>query len=172
MIVSPTYGVGPYDHTGRFSWWVDRISQGGVVGCQGPAGNPMQPIDARDRASWIVGPAERRIPGTFHSCSPEPPWSSGDMLTAIGSALDADAEFSRLDPDDVVAAPFPLGTPEAEAVLVLSRAAARASGLPPRPFAETVRDTAARMVTADWRRDGAGVEPDGEARLPAASTGA
>ncbi len=171
-IVRPTYVVGPHDHTGRFTWWVDRISRGGAVACPGPADHPMQLIDARDQASWVVGLAERRVSGAFHSCSPEPPWSFRDMLEGIRSALDADAELRWLDPHDVGSAPFPLWAPEAEGVLALSPAAARATGLSPRPFAETVRDTAAWMASAPWRPDGVGVDADDEARLLAASEGA
>ena len=171
MIVRPTYVVGPFDHTGRFARWVDRIARGGMVACPGPAGNPMQLIDARDQASRVVGLAERRIPGAIHSCSPEPPWSFGDMLAGIRLALSADAEFRWRDPAEVGSAPFSLWTPEAEGVLALSPAAARATGLSPRPFVETVRDTAAWMVTADWHRDGVGGDSDDEARLLTASTG-
>ena len=172
VIVRPSFVVGPHDPSGRFTWWVDRISRGGVVACPGPADNPMQLIDARDQASWVVGLAERRVGGAFHSCSPEPPWSFRDMVEGIRSALDADAEFRWLDADDVGGAPFPLCTRDAEGVLALSSAAALGTGLSPRPFADTVRDTADWMSTADWRREGVGVDPDDEARLLAASTGA
>ena len=112
MTVRPTYVVGPFDHTGRFARWVDRIARGGMVACPGPAGNPMQLIDARDQASRVVGLAERRIPGAIHSCSPEPSWSFGDMLAGIRLALSTDAEFRWRDPAEVGSAPFSLWTPK------------------------------------------------------------
>ncbi len=27
-IVRPTYVAGPYDHTRRFTWWVERVARG------------------------------------------------------------------------------------------------------------------------------------------------
>ncbi len=172
VVVRPTYVVGPYDSTGRFTWWVDRLSRGGVVACPGPGDNPMQLIDARDQASWVVGLAEGKARGAFHACSPEPPWSFRDMLEGIRSALGVDAELRWLDPGEVDGAPFPLWGPDPAGVMALSPAAARATGLWPRPFAETVRETAAWMKTADWRRDGVGVDPEVEARLLTASSAA
>lgn len=167
-IVRPTYVVGPYDQSGRFTWWVDRIARGGLVACPGPADNPMQVIDARDQATWVLGLAEQRISGAFHSCSPEPPWSFGDMLEEIRAALDSDAELRWVSPDLVGDAPYPLWSPAPEGLMALSPAAARATGLSPRPFAETVRDTAAWMRAAAWHKDGVGVDPDHEAGLLAA----
>ena len=63
-IVRPTYVAGPYDHTGRFTWWVERIARGGRVLAPGPADNPFQVIDARD-PRCVLRPARprRRCPG-------------------------------------------------------------------------------------------------------------
>jgi len=37
VIVRPTYVVGPLDYSGRFTYWVRRIAQGGEVLSPGPA---------------------------------------------------------------------------------------------------------------------------------------
>jgi 2'-hydroxyisoflavone reductase len=165
LVVRPTYVVGPDDYTGRFTWWVDRISRGGEVACPGPAENPMQLVDARDQAEWIVGVTESRATGDFHVCTPAPPWSFRDMLEGIRDALVSGAELRWVPADAVGDAPFPLWGPEPEGVLALDPGAALATGLKARPFAETVRETASWMAGSDWRQPGVGVDPDTEARL-------
>ncbi len=54
--------------------------------------------------------------------------------------------------------------------MALDNAAALATGLTPRPFAETVRDTFAWMQTAAWRREGVGVDAGTESRILAAAS--
>ncbi|MEV7007248.1 NAD-dependent epimerase/dehydratase family protein [Streptosporangium sp. NPDC051022] len=110
LVVRPTYVIGPHDHTGRFTYWVNRIARGGEVLAPGDPSDPIQVIDGRDMASWIIGmlekagdtsardgvaPAGAEIaagtgggsgtagPGTFHAVSPAPPFSFGDMLETI-----------------------------------------------------------------------------------------
>jgi len=52
-----------------------------------------------------------------------------------------------------------------ENALALDPAAARRTGLSPQPIAETVKDTYDWMQTADWRRDGVGLDAETEQRL-------
>ena len=52
--------VGPYDPTGRFTYWPHRIARGGDVLVPGPAWRPVQLVDVRDLAAWIVRSAEER----------------------------------------------------------------------------------------------------------------
>ncbi|MFD0885082.1 NAD-dependent epimerase/dehydratase family protein, partial [Streptosporangium algeriense] len=87
LVVRPTYVIGPHDHTGRFTYWVNRIAEGGEVLAPGDPTDPIQVIDARDLASWIVALLDRPSgpddPRVFHVVSPAPPYSFGDMLEAI-----------------------------------------------------------------------------------------
>lgn len=69
-VVRPTYVIGPYDYTDRFTYWVRRTSQGGEVLAPGDAEDPIQVIDARDMATWIVGLAENDVAGTLHAGEP------------------------------------------------------------------------------------------------------
>ena len=79
--------IGPYDRTYRFTWWVDRIARGGTVLAPGDPGDPIQLIDARDQAAWIVSLLERSIIGTFHAVSPAPPFGFGQMLETIAAEV-------------------------------------------------------------------------------------
>ncbi|MEO8330179.1 MAG: NAD-dependent epimerase/dehydratase family protein, partial [Candidatus Nanopelagicales bacterium] len=54
LIVRPTYVVGPYDYTHRFTYWVERIAAGGAVLAPGPRDYGIQVIDARDQAAWTI----------------------------------------------------------------------------------------------------------------------
>lgn len=144
LIIRPTYVIGPDDHTMRFPTWVERIAAGGMVECPGPASNPMQYIDARDQARFVVDQLERDATGTFHCAAP--PITFGAMLEGIASALQSDAQLVWRNPDDLVGreAEFPLWSgSEATTMLQMNPAAALNAGLHIRPFAETVQDTAA-----------------------------
>lgn len=86
-IVRPTYVVGPWDHTQRFTHWVRRLSEGGEVLGPGDPGDPIQVIDARDLGRFVVDLLEADAAGTFHAVTPEPPYSFGDLLDDIASVV-------------------------------------------------------------------------------------
>jgi 2'-hydroxyisoflavone reductase len=170
-IVRPTYVVGPHDPTARFTWWVDRIGRGGRILCPAPGDSPMQLIDGRDQGAWIVGLLESRTAGAFHPCSPTPPWGFADMVEAIAKALGVDIAPVWIEADALLAEGLdggiiPLWSEGAyEQVLALDGSAALRTGLTPRPLADTIRDTRDWMATAEWGRDGSGLDPDREAEL-------
>ncbi len=79
-IVRPGLIVGPYDPTDRFSYWPRRISRGGDVLAPGSPTSPLQFIDVRDLATFILLLAEQDRPGTYNA--------TGKMIT-FGSFLGA-----------------------------------------------------------------------------------
>jgi 2'-hydroxyisoflavone reductase len=172
-VVRPTYVVGPWDHSGRFTWWVDRIARGGDVLCPGPPYAAMQVIDARDLASWTISLAEHQVSGAFHAASPAPPFSMRDLLDTTAAAVAppatslvwADADF--LTASGVDGRSLPLWAEGAdENVMALDTSAAQSAGLSPRTLSETVVDTWAWMRTQDSPlRPQVGLEPDREAEL-------
>ncbi len=147
-VVRPTYVIGPHDHTGRFTWWVRRIARGGDVLAAGPYDAPMQVIDARDQAEWTVKLAEEATSGTFNSISPTPPYGFGDLLDATVRAVGpSDTNLVWPDPSWLkeqgqTYQTMPLWTEgEREWTLAADPTRAFASGLAPRPLAETIADT-------------------------------
>ena len=62
--------VGPHDPTGRFTYWPHRIARGGDVLVPGPAWRPVQFVDVRDLAEWIVVAAGERLSGPFNATGP------------------------------------------------------------------------------------------------------
>jgi 2'-hydroxyisoflavone reductase len=71
--------VGPHDPTGRFTYWPHRIARSGDVLVPGPAWRPVQLVDVRDLASWIVIAAEQKLSGAFNATGP----------TTMGAVVDA-----------------------------------------------------------------------------------
>jgi 2'-hydroxyisoflavone reductase len=57
-VVRPGYIVGPGDPSDRFTYWPVRISRGGEVVAPGSPDDPLQWIDVRDLAEWLVKLAE------------------------------------------------------------------------------------------------------------------
>lgn len=171
-IIRPTYVIGPYDRSYRFTWWVDRLARGGQVLAPGHPDDPIQLIDARDQGSWIVSLLERSITGTFHAVNPAPPFGFGQMLAEIAAEVAPsgtdlvwlDSEFLVDQGVDGMALPlWAEGDSEGVNLSAASPAAAFAAGLAPRPLRQTVADIrASEPVPA---RPGVGLPPDREAEL-------
>jgi 2'-hydroxyisoflavone reductase len=149
LVIRPTYVVGPRDHTHRFTYWVNRIAEGGRVVAPDIPGYQIQVIDGRDQARWIIELLERGDAGTFHTVSPPPPFTFADMLNTIVDAVGpAGTEIVPVSPEFLVKhgvgnSDLPLWYPGDEAVHGLSCDPSRAvaHGFSTRPLAETVRET-------------------------------
>lgn len=68
LIVRSGLLVGPYDPTDRLTYWVRRIAKGGTI--LAPAAPPVQCIDARDLARWVVRMVERQATGVYNATGP------------------------------------------------------------------------------------------------------
>jgi len=173
LLVRPTYVVGPDDYTWRFPWWVQRIATGGEVLAPGPADDPAQVIDGRDQGEWMVRLLEDGRAGAFHAVSPPPPFTWGELLSAVADAVaPSGTTLTWVDPDwlrerGLGEAEFPLwagGSGEA-AYSAADPAKAYASGLAPRPLADTARDTLAWVREQGGAAQGAGISPEREVAL-------
>ena len=92
-LVRPGYIVGPGDPTDRFTYWPVRISRGGEVLAPGGKADPLQWIDVRDLAEWLVTLAENGTAGTFNAIGPPNPARWGDVLQACVDAAASDAKL-------------------------------------------------------------------------------
>jgi len=151
--------VGPCDYTDRFPYWVRRLADGGDVLVPDAADQPLQLIDARDAAAWILEAIARDASGPFNLTGPAEPLTFGGCLDAIQSALAASARripvpAAFLAEQKVTPwSELPLWVPEVDGFLSVSLARALASGLRYRPLATTIRDT------SDWIRESGGRLP-------------
>lgn len=149
LLVRPTYVVGPDDYTWRFPWWVARIARGGEVPVPGPADSPMQVIDARDMGAWMVQLLEGGRRGAYHAVSPAPGFTWGRLLEQVVEAVGPEGtRLTWVEPaavEAIEAGPgaLPLWSGGERDVWVMAADPSRAyaTGLSPRPLADTIRDT-------------------------------
>ncbi len=166
FIPRPGLIVGPWDPTGRFTYWPERIAEGGQVLVPAPPSASAQMIDGRDLAAWIVRAAEMRLAGTYNAVDRATTRSSlfetcVDVSGAATELVWVDGEFLATNEiAEWMELPLWLLDEEHQGMLSIDPAAAFAAGLETRPLAETVRDT------LDWVRAGDGPEdpPAGLAR--------
>jgi len=173
LIVRPGLIVGPHDPTGRFSWWPHRVQAGGELLAPGDPATPVQFIDVRDLAAWMLLQAEGGTRGVFNLNGPLQPIGMGTLLEAARDTLNPQAQLTWVDEAFVLAqgvAPWsdmPVWIPKADAAMhTLSVAAAAAKGLTIRPLADTLRDTAQWLRAEQGRA--VGLAPEKEAAVLAA----
>ncbi|MEU4116792.1 NAD-dependent epimerase/dehydratase family protein [Kitasatospora sp. NPDC028055] len=147
LLVRPTYVIGPQDYTHRFDHWVQRIARGGEVLAPGRPDAPLQVVDARDLADWMLDLLTKGATGAYHAATP-PPFTMGDLLDAIASAVaPAGTTLTWVDDDFLLtsgiqdrALPLWSADPLRRATNTADPAAALATGLRLRPVADTARD--------------------------------
>ena len=174
LIVRPGLIVGPGDRTGRFSYWPWRALAGGEILVPDVSGDaPIQLIDVRDLADWVVRAVEAGASGPFNATGPHDGRACGwpEVLDAcIDAARRRGGSPLRFVPVGEAflleqgVAPWnelPLWVPSSDpdhlgfARVDCSRAVG--AGLVTRPLAETVDavlDEFATLVDDDPRRRG------------------
>lgn len=177
-IIRPCYIVGPDDPTGRFTYWPVRFHRGGEVAVPGNPSDPIQVIDVRDLAAWLVLLVEKGTMGTFNACGPDKRLSWGRVVEACQKAGTKDAKPLWLPVDFLEqqkAPEFPIWAPYAgdtRGVHTWSNARALKAGLAFRPVERTVQDTLAWYLAQEKVEKGrtklAGPTADEEAKLIAA----
>ena len=149
LVNRPGLIVGPHDPTGRFTWWLQRLQRGGTVLAPGEPTTPVQFIDARDAAAWMLLQAERATTGVFNLTGPAQALTIGGLLEAARDTLNPAAslhwvgEQFLLDQGVAPWSDLPVWLPQAQAGLHgVNIARALASGLQCRPLVRTLQDTA------------------------------
>jgi nucleoside-diphosphate-sugar epimerase len=153
---------GPHDNVFRLPWWVRRIAAGGRVPAPGDPDRPVQLVDARDLATFLLDLAEQRIAGAFNGTAPAGEQAMGEVLDAAVAATGSDGELvwipdAKLQAAEVDAwVELPLWLPAAEypGTWTVGTERAQAAGLRCRPVADTIADVCA------WLRDGGEAELD------------
>jgi 2'-hydroxyisoflavone reductase len=156
LVARPGLLVGPHDPTDRFTWWVQRMQRARAddrdadVLAPGDPAAPVQCIDCRDAAAWMLLQAECGTIGTFNVDGPAQPITMGDFLSVARDTLAPQAQLTWVDEAFLLArevAPWsdlPLWLPQASSAMhQVSVARALATGLQCRPMVRTIADTAA-----------------------------
>jgi 2'-hydroxyisoflavone reductase len=183
FVVRPGLIVGPWDPTGRFTYWPARASAGGDVLAPALPDAPAQVIDARDLAAWIVQAAESQLSGTFNAV--DRATTRLALLEACVRVSGAGAKLVWVDSNFLVEQgvgewmelPLWLNDPGYAGMLSIDPSPAFAAGLATRALEETIGDTLAWVASGDAPADPpAGLARDKEravldawARAPASS---
>jgi 2'-hydroxyisoflavone reductase len=99
LIVRPGLIVGPGDESDRFTYWPVRVERGGEVMAPGNPTDPVQLIDARDLAEWIIRMAEQGATGSYNATGPKNKLGIGGMLDGIKKATKSNAQFTWVPAD-------------------------------------------------------------------------
>src|SRR6478752_3688725 len=99
LIIRPGLIVGPRDETDRFTYWPVRIDRGGEVLAPGEQSDPVQFIDGRDLAEWVIRMVEQRQTGIYNATGPDKTLGVGGMLDGIKAALKSGATFRWVTED-------------------------------------------------------------------------
>jgi len=150
LIIRPGLIVGPHDPSDRFTYWPVRMADGGEVLAPGNPGSPVQFVDVRDLAAWMLDMAERKQTGTYNATGPDYSLSMGALLQACQDSVGSDAELTWV-PDGFILAhdikpwtelplwiPAEAGMPGIDAV---DCSRAFNEGLRFRPPGDTISDT-------------------------------
>ncbi len=166
--------LGPYENIGRLPWWLGRTARGGPVLAPGPRDLPLQYVDVRDLAEWILLAAERELSGPYNLVSPQGHTTMGELLDACVRVTGGAAELRWTEPEVILEAGIepwtelpvwvPPGSDLYDALHSADVSRAVGAGLVCRPVEETVADT------WRWLQDLGGMAPQRPDRPRWAST--
>ena len=147
--VHPYLVVGPYDATGRFSYWLTRIAAGGRVLAPAIQQQQCKFIDVRDLGAFIVTLAERAAGGAYCVAGPREPVTFGDVIDTVSRMSGSKAEIvwapeEFLHEYGVIPwTEMPLWPGDERAHLYVNNTKALGTGLELRILEETIVDTLA-----------------------------
>jgi 2'-hydroxyisoflavone reductase len=155
-----------------------RVARGGEVLAPGDGEDPVQFIDVKDLAAFILGLVESKVTGVFNATGPTSTLSMRGLLEACKQANGGDATFTWVDAaflEQQKVSPWrdmpvwiPRSDAEAGGIGRVSNAQALARGLTFRPLVDTARDTLAWFKTQPPERQEklrAGISPEREREL-------
>lgn len=173
--------VGPHDESDRFTYWVARCARGGRMLAPGDPSEPMQFIDVRDVAAFVVRVVEGRKSGVLNVTGIPGAVTFGTLLEHACRAAGTQPEIVWLDREAIALTgleqwkDIPLWIEDAAFMrkfneLVVDRALR--AGLTLRPLDDTIVDTLtwARTLPSDYEMKH-GMTPEREAEALALAVG-
>lgn len=176
-ILRPGLIVGPWDPTGRFSYWCERAMRGGKYVAPLPSDRIVQFVDARDVARFVARVIDRDTGGTFNVVGPGEATTMGGLVDTCERAAKARGapagEPVWCDPTFLLErgvepwSDLPLWLPgdDMRGMLEVDRGKADAAGFELRPVLETVRATMDWLTAHPEFTARAGLTPEREAEL-------
>jgi 2'-hydroxyisoflavone reductase len=151
LLPRPGLILGPRENIGRLPWWLRRIAAGGDVLAPGRPQRPLQYVDVRDLAAWLLNAIRDGLTGPVNLVSEPGHATMGELLEACLRCTGSNAQL-RWTPEELLVQYFiepwtelPCWVPELAPTMLGHLAAgverAMATGLRCRPVTETVEDT-------------------------------
>jgi 2'-hydroxyisoflavone reductase len=150
--------VGRYDQSGRYAYWANRLARGGET-LAAPEDSPVQFIDVRDLAEWILNAVEKNVTGAFNA--------TGDSVTTktflheSAKSVSQPSTFTHVSDKfllDEHVAPYtglPLWLPkEYDAMSRIDCVKAKQNGLTTRSLGDTMLDTSRWFFAEPTERQG------------------
>ena len=156
--IRPGLIVGPRDQTGRFTYWPNRMRRGGEVLAPGTGDDPIQYIDARDLAQWLIRVIEHHHVGVYNALGPNDAPTMKSVLADCKTAAQSDAFMTWVNAaflEEHAVAPWselPVWIPPQGEYAGFGRmnvSKAVRDGLVFRPVIDTARDTLSWLDTLD-----------------------
>lgn len=173
LCIRPGLIVGPGDTTDRFTYWPVRLDRGGEVLAPGEPDAPVQIIDARDLARFVVHCVEQRTVGVMNATGPANRLEMQQMVA--GCRIDpTSAQLTWVSSEFLLQqgvkpwSDIPLWIPDSPDMRGFARISSQraiAAGLDFRALEETARDTRAWFKARADQTLRAGLSPQREADL-------
>ncbi|MEU8243431.1 NAD-dependent epimerase/dehydratase family protein [Actinoplanes missouriensis] len=172
--------LGPHEDVGRLPWWLRRLQRGGPTLAPGPRDLPLQYIDVRDLAAFVLDAAAAGRTGPYTVVSESGHTTMGELLDTANEVTGGHADLRWTAPEAILAAgvepwtQLPIWLPPGPLYAFMHRGdvtRAMAAGLRCRPIRDTVTDTwswlSALPGPAPQRTDRppVGLSPEAEATL-------
>lgn len=160
LVLRPGYIGGPGDSR-ALTYWAVRASKGGNMLAGGESSTPVQYLDVRDLAEWVIRLVEGRVTGTFNAVGPAQPLTLGGLVEAARATfapasritwVPAQWLLSQRDPERWGTLLF--WSHAVGPIMRMSNERALAKGLTTRPIDITLRET------LDWYRTQPHVEQE------------
>ena len=179
-IVRPGLVAGPGDRSDRFTYWCARMDRGGEVLAPNTPMDPVQYIDVRDLAEFMVHLLEQETRGVYNVIGPEGDLYMEEFLYGIKAVTSTPSSLTFVALDflreqgvrpwsDLPVWQPPVGPTAGFARM--SRARGMAAGLRYRPLAVSAAETLEwwkELPEEDRMTMGAGLAPEREAEVLAA----
>jgi 2'-hydroxyisoflavone reductase len=104
LIVRPGLIVGPHDPTERFTYWVRRLGDRKPVLAPKATEQPVQFIDVRDLAAWMITMVEQQASGAFNATGPASRLTFVRMLDRMRDAIGEGSELVWIEEDQLAGA--------------------------------------------------------------------
>lgn len=142
-IVRPCAIAGPRDDSLSFHYWLTRLKHHGPIVAPGNGNSPVELVDVRDVADWILQNVEVRRPGAYNVCGL--PISFKTFLEESRSAIQGHANIIWIDKrfllkEGVCPSNLPMWALNDPGFEQVSSSKARRAGWKTRPLKQTAID--------------------------------